>query len=643
MASTASLTSSTSPARPSSPPAASLLASAVASLPVTGVLEREKLEGSQRSSSDAMEALQRQQTQPAAAAPVLSPSRISPADNSVIDDIDDILSLTPSPAAPVPVPVPAAASGSAPVKAEASPESAVFDLVAFCVDLTILEIEQKISGDQMKEADLACLAKEVNRVVALINPFLTELLQKRTSLTAWLKQESRTLFFMIYQPLSAGYFLNKQLPKLPCLRPHLSKDLMAEFSTNYPHCALLLTGDLEVYLEKSALDNQEQMIEKAMQMIAQNPQCAPFVREQLKVLKNPNAAAQDSEKALQSTIEPLHSFFQQLAQELRAHPTDRAAIEAWLKSQISKADYMSPFFLSHETLNSQMVQALPIEELPKIIGDWKTLFETCCEKLKALRLEKYIHECPSPAAKAQMKQKCESQKDTLNEMLPQYIFVFKLLAEALRQLPSTPEDRESNRRAIENWFTDFKSKYNYCYPFFSSPGLHGQLMILEGIIDQKILNEFAELYPFCRDQLTALGLEKYLTELPGDVMTCPHGYPCPSPAAAQPSPAAARKELSISQQIEKENQFFLLMLQQDEIETWLKKNSPKHDYPLLWGKKRVSRRGDFREVNVDLRSSWRDRFETCLEKLVTPELCQYVNLEQIPADASPELRAFLRA
>ncbi|HUD01544.1 MAG TPA: hypothetical protein VMR37_04405, partial [Rhabdochlamydiaceae bacterium] len=251
MASTASLTSSTSPARPSSPPAASLLASAVASLPVTGVLEREKLEGSQRSSSDAMEALQRQQTQPAAAAPVLSPSRISPADNSVIDDIDDILSLTPSPAAPVPVPVPAAASGSAPVKAEASPESAVFDLVAFCVDLTILEIEQKISGDQMKEADLACLAKEVNRVVALINPFLTELLQKRTSLTAWLKQESRTLFFMIYQPLSAGYFLNKQLPKLPCLRPHLSKDLMAEFSTNYPRCALLLTGDLEVYLEKS--------------------------------------------------------------------------------------------------------------------------------------------------------------------------------------------------------------------------------------------------------------------------------------------------------------------------------------------------------------------------------------------------------
>jgi hypothetical protein len=629
MASTASLTSSTSPARPSSPPAASLLASAVASLPVTGVLERENLEGPQRSSSDAMEALQRQQTQPTAAAPVLSPSRVSPADTSVIDDIEDILSTTPSPAAPVPVP--AAASRSASVKADAP----AFDLVAFCQELTVLEVEQALFRDELKEADLARLGEEVNQTLALINPFLNRLLQSQTSLTAWLKQESSTIFFMIYHPLSAGYFLNKQLPKLTCLKPYLSKDLMAEFSANYPRCASLLTGNLQDYLEKSALDGQDQMIQNVMQMIAQYPQQAPIIREQLKALKNPNAA-QDAEKALQSTIEPLHSFFQQLAQEFRAHPTNRAAIEGWLKSQIAKADYMSPFFLSHETLNSQMVQALPIEELPKIIGDWKTLFDTCCEKLKALRLQEYIQERPSPAAIAQMKQKCESQKDTLKEMLPQYIFVFKLLAEALRHLPSTSQDRESNRRAIENWFTDFKSKYNYCYPFFSSPALHGQLMILEGIIDQKILNEFAQLYPFCRDQLTALGLQKYLTEIPEiEEATCPHGHPCPSPAAA-------KKELSISQQIEKENQFFLLMLQQDEIETWLKKNSPKHDYPLLWGKKRVSRRGDFREVNVDLRSSWRDRFETCLEKLVTPELCQYVNLEQIPADASTELRTFLR-
>jgi hypothetical protein len=125
-----------------------------------------------------------------------------------------------------------------------------------------------------------------------------------------------------------------------------------------------------------------------------------------------------------------------------------------------------------------------------------------------------------------------------------------------------------------------------------------------------------------------LGLNKYLGEVPFNLTET---------AQNATSSTVPKKSLSDTERFEREMTFFRGMIRQDDkaVLQWLKDNSPESDYPLLWAKKRMSQLSRFRgTVQMDLRREWKMCADTCLERVS-------VDLGQIPADASPELKAFL--
>jgi hypothetical protein len=85
------------------------------------------------------------------------------------------------------------------------------------------------------------------------------------------------------------------------------------------------------------------------------------------------------------------------------------------------------------------------------------------------------------------------------------------------------------------------------------------------------LQELEKLHGYCQDRLRALKLDAYLKEAPG-------------------KPSVEKRKLTFPERFTNENEFFKQLLLQDaNTLAWLTENSPLHDYPLLWGKKRLSR------------------------------------------------------
>jgi hypothetical protein len=264
-------------------------------------------------------------------------------------------------------------------------------------------------------------------------------------------------------------------------------------------------------------------------------------------------------------------------------------------------------------------------QLPPLLQEFFNLSTSCCQQLAALGLEDFIQEKPSSALIAQKRLEMMADKAQITEMLTEALYTFlRPLSEKLKALPTGPEAFNGNRQVIEN----ILKKFDHAVTFPAAFTLHEALIFMEEVVDKALLTEFSQLYSFCRGQIIELGLKEYLHEGPVEVTRTV------TPIAADP-----KKALIDIKQFTNELKFFRLMIAQKDadLDAWLKENNPKFDYPLLWGKKRISNISGYRDsVSPDLRSAWVTCCQTCLEKVK-------VDLVNIPEDASPELRAFLNS
>jgi hypothetical protein len=234
-----------------------------------------------------------------------------------------------------------------------------------------------------------------------------------------------------------------------------------------------------------------------------------------------------------------------------------------------------------------------------------------------------------------LRQTAIRHKENFQDMLSKSLSVLRPLSTELKKLTLAPEARDANRRAIESWITSCKAAGTYFPPFAAGQDLCQYLPAFDGILDGGQLRELNVLLPFCREQLLDLGLKTYVEEIPSLAQISTTA----APAAA--AAVAPKKALSDKERFKMELAFFREMIKIDDkaVDQWLKDNSPKLDYPLLWAKKRMSQLSQFRDtVDMDLRRDWRMCAETCLERVPNSA---HVDIRQIPADASPELRTFL--
>ncbi len=582
----------------------------IASLPVTAVLDPAFLSDSEKILADTMEAFLREQAS-SVPKPSLDPSRVAP---SVADDLDDILSealkettiSSPVLTAPVP-PTPKISVERTAEPAELQKVFLELNSLAFC---HFLDMPPHPSLKNQVEQ----LGKKVTLTIKTMNQFFVELLKQPThSLGLWLRKESQLPFFKEYHPFSTSGFLKAKLPIIPALHPYLDPSIMKEWSINYPRCCLLMKGDLAFYAQETPiLDDMNQGLEATQSAVLQNPELKELLKTQMNQFMSPQG---DPFALIKQKIEPHLVFFKDLDRQLRDYPNNKAATQKWLEAKKLNPDYLSPFYATKDFL-----KLIPPEDqdTPPFYVEFITLYRSCCTKLASLGLPEYANECISPAALVQAKKEVMPVKEMMEKAFNDSLFVIRPLAEKLRTLPK--ESKEADQKEIEKWFKDFKSKHSYSYPFINAQGIYEKLEIVDGIFDKASLEDFKSLYPFCRDQLIFLNLEKFLTELPQDMAP-----------------------LTTADRFISETEFFRLAIKEDKnLKQWLEKHSAKFDYPLLWGQKRFSQLSRYREtVGFEERRAWKDCFETCVEKLETPELKRFIDVTHIPADASPELRAFL--
>ncbi len=627
------------------------------------------LHGIHKSPAAAIEAVQQQRARPAAA-PVLSPSRVN---TSVADDLDNLLDETlietgTRPAA-------ACSSSSTPVQHAAAPSLASFqieeveDLEAILAEVASLGFIDIVRAlGEVPDEEIARVGYEANRIIGMINRHFKFLLGHAENPGLWLEQESKTPSYRRCHPFAASCFLMTYLPQASSITSHLTPALVAEWKDNYQRCVILLKKHgLDQYNETEFPFSAQfrPVIQQAKMMsglLAQNPQHVDALKAAVKTVAENPAAIMDImaknpqleemmakkmqemgldatklEMMLTSQIQPLLSFFQKLDQVLKKHPQDANAVEAWLKAEASKSTYLVPFHTSHDLLLRLSVAVDSVEKYPANAPELKQIFDDCCRRLIILGLQRYVDEAPPPQKITAFKSSALKQKEPLQRALVCCLAVLRPLSAELKRLPVGAEARNSNRQAIKLWFFDVKARGNYYPPFSASIELYNYRAALEGVLDGAMLQELSVLHPFCRDQLVLLGLDEFLDERP-DMSSPETAKPAAAPAAA-PAP---KRELSNSERFTRELAFFREMIKIDDkaVDQWLKDNSPKLDYPLLWAKKRMSQFSSFRDsVSLDLRSNWRTFAETSLEKVPNTA---HVDLGQIPDDASPELLAFLR-
>ncbi len=719
----------------------------IGSLAVTGVISGEVLQGTQRSSDDAMQTLQRQQTQPTIV-PTLSPSR---ANTWVADDLDALLdetleefnmSLEPSSSSSV---QPAAAPSIAPAAIELS----FHEIEELLVSIICFQYAEALVPANLQKSFDEDIGQFFNRCIRPINLFFKSLLAQSANPGPWLESEGTTSFFGNIHPFGASCFLMEHLDKAKPIHPYLNQALLTEWKDNYQQCVLLLkrnrldrynetefpisekfkptismaqmadeqcqdpqTAELVREQMSSFAKDPEGMIDKLQ---PQNPELAEMMRAQMKALRSDpqgmlnQMQAQNSQlaemmraqmgtsgtnpavlvKLIEPQIQLLLAFFNDLDRVLQKHAKNAGDVEAWLKAEVAKSTYQHPFFLSMDISDRLASTELSSTEIPPSIIEMKKLSGSCCERLKALGLQRYIEEAPPRKMMDSLRQAAMSQKGGFQDILSRSLSFLRPLSEELKKLNLVPAARDANRQTIEGWITSCKSAGTYFPPFIVSRGLCLYMPAFEGILDEKQLRELNVLYPFCREQLLALGLKTHLTEMPSPIQldaTAAPAASAPNKAmsdseqlakemtfleemikknditaeqclkdngmpeldlaqTAKPAAASApKKAMSDSERFKNELAFFRTMFKQDDktVEQWLKDNSPKSDYPLLWAKKRMSQLSHFRDtVNMDLRREWRVCAETCLENIEGPALRHHMDIANIPADASAELRAFL--
>ncbi len=640
----------------------------------TTVVATEKLQGPEQSSNATMQNFQKLQTQATAAAPPLA-NRVT---TKVVDDLDDLLSstlaemedeektsLSPSSPQSTPAAVPKQVHPDSSPPAFES-KAAFYLLEKNLMALLVIPLQSSMPAAASKKIEEATkeLGQDINRTIGFINLMFKSLLQASDSPSAWLEKESSTSFYQNYCPFATSHFLSKHLEKAKNIHPFLKAKLIAEWKENYQQCVLLLKQHkLDAYnktefpfsahLQEKAMKLEQlsqnpvlfELFKQAVQPFISNPEAAmqqlhehdPELAERLGAqmkAHDPHAMQAEEERLFQSATQPVVSFFRDLELLLQAQPQDRVAIEGWLKTQALKQDYFSPFYFWKDLMHQLKLRGGSVENYPPFVVESNNLYENCCQQLIKLGLQEFLDESPSPALIAQYRAKVSRELEEHQRGLRSTLDILRPLCIALKELPANTQALESNRHRIEDWFDVYRAKKNYTLPFMCAKELFEFQAAVKGLLDPSEMQELIEIYPFCRDQLLALGLGKYLDEIPQ----------MESPEMERPAAAAPKKTLTDTERFEKELKFFLLMLKQTDkdLDQWLKDNSPAYDYPLLWANKRMPKRKDYSDkVSSAIRQQWTVCGDACIEKAKNTPLFRHY-LERVPEDASPELLAFLK-
>ncbi len=609
----------------------------IASLPLTGVVEQEVLQP--------MQDLQRQQSQPAAV-PALSRDRASLSDDEdmialVAETLKETSSATTGPAA-----VPRQVK----VKLTFDEDPQFLDSLQELDELLFIiaapQYESLTPANNRFQIEQTCLAaaKKLSSFIGLINCLFKSLIDasKSPDLGLWLERESQSHQYQNLRPFATSYFLTLHLEKAFFCLPHLNDKLIKEWRKNYHSCVLLLKQNgLDAYNETEFPFPEDakpylQQFQMAHEMMSKDPAgtAAQLMQLNKEFDADPEAVIRKFQEhdpaqaeilraqmaSLQASLPPHRSFFEKLDQQLKSHPQDKDVIEAWLRSEAAKPDYLSSFYFGKTLTARARQQSIPLNLLPPFFRECLDLFNSSCQKLVDLGLEHWTHEDPSPALIAQQQQEVMPYKAGLERKLEEMLsHFFRPLNDALKALP-VDQTHAAHRQAIEKTLKSLDHKVYFPHACM----VKGELVILEGVLDN--VNEFRELYYFCCQRLVELDLDEYLHEK------------TPVETLQSAKPAAPKKALSNTERLTKELEFFRLMIKQDDktVAQWVKDNSPAYDYPLLWGKKRVELKllSRFKDVQENLRRDWRHCYDTCLDRAS-------VDTKKIPEDASPELQAFL--
>ena len=492
--------------------------------------------------------------------------------------------------------IPAAVPRTLPVPA-AQPNLEQFrKLEELLLFLTILQFGPPSHSNPFNcDKNVETIGKEISSTIYMINRLFKTLL-KESDPDSWLEKGSKTPLYLNYCPFATSHFFTMHLENATCLNPHLDQALMDDWKVNYEKCLLLLKEKkLDSYNETAFPFSEEvrpkiEMLEKLRKLTSPDTPEAKVLKKQMidfpvdpqKAIReiqiqNPELAemmsnlfkrvsVQRSEisdglgQIMLRDIKPFIPFFKNLDQQLTSHPNDRAKIEAWLKTEASKTDYPTPFFEGRHFMHRLAIVDMPKEELLPAINSFISVFNHCCRQLAALGLGDYIAEGPSLKEIVSCAVFAVKEKDTKQKILSDCLSILSPLATELKKLD---EDLQANRQIIISWFERVKEeRKDYFNPFEQAYDIDEYHQAYEGILDGAMVQQLRVLYPFCRDQLLALGLEKYLYE----------------PIAPKNAPWSSERMIA-------ELSFFEAMLSQTYLDSWLKKIA-RYSTTLFSGQKK---------------------------------------------------------
>jgi|GEM_PF-1537476 len=651
--------------KPKTTPEPSASSSASSALPqigtstVTAVVSPAALDHGTKVSDNAMQDLQRQQTRPTAAS-ALSTGRVSiptePDLNHLLDETFKALALSSSSsstssAAPALSPVDQnldnilneadiefsslLASSSSSTSSAISNFSSfgwpwtLLDIEGLMVDIIAMPVLSLFSPQQMRT-----VPQSLNVLIEHLNYFFKSFVTTSESPTLWLEREKEKPFFWCTRPFGTSCFLITHLDQAMDLTPHLDKTVIKEWENHYQQAVeKLKEQQLDSYNETEfPFSEDTKQLLSMFQKSIQNPQMVEVMQlgmqQMQKWIENPELSQQQMQLSamlcplLQSTI----SFFEQLDKVLQEHTNDTRTVQEWLDKQMKEPTSPHHFYKVKSLVKISSLSLPNIDEIRVQIAPLVKTYTSCCERLTTLGLQRYyVNEGPST-------QDLEEYKE-VRAYAASCLSTLSSLSKELKTLEDSPDAKDTNRKTIEDWIAHAKASKEYNSPFSFCSQVCALPYLFEEILEEEQLKEINELYPLCRDQLTALGLNKYLEEFP----------PIPKMITSSTTAAAPIRALSDPERFKQELSFFREMIKQEDkhLTTWLKENSPKFDYPLLWAKKRWPQRSHFREVDMEIRRNWSTCADACFEKLEETDLESYADITQIPTDASPELQEFL--
>ena len=216
-------------------------------------------------------------------------------------------------------------------------------------------------------------------------------------------------------------------------------------------------------------------------------------------------AAEPGESGSETTV--FIEFLTRLDDQLQKHSDDSAAMEAWLKTEVSNKEYPYHFYSAHYILYAlYMTESADHERVQR-------LYDSCAQRLKGLGLERYIQEKLPPEIRDEQKKALEESKEVFQRITKECLSILRPLSEALKTLTGF---KENDRPTMAAWFAQTKktSKPSYNNPFYFAPYLLCRRDLLTDILGEAPLKELDELDTACRNQLLALDLKSIVEERP---------------------------------------------------------------------------------------------------------------------------------